>query len=338
MIRKATSKHVAERAGVSRAAVSLVLNGRGDGNIAPAKQEAIRLAARELAYVPNSAARSLRLQRSCTIGVVTDAIATSAFGGGQLGGAIEVAREAGYLLLVLDTHCVDQRADAAFNMLQARQVDGLMFAAQCMRSFHAPASMRELPSVLTNSFEPDNAVTGVCADEVAGGRAAAQVLLDRGHRDIAIISGTSDRVAAHLRVQGYREAIAAAGLVPATPVPGGWTIHDGYQVGRQVLAGPDRPTGVICPNDRAAAGVLLAARDLGIDVPGDVSVVGYDDDEHVAGVMIPALTTVAIPQVAMGMEGMRRLLAQINGGPTAPEQVLVPCPLIERESVAAPRR
>src|SRR5580765_4284172 len=102
MIRKATSKHVAERAGVSRAAVSLVLNGRGDGNIAPAKQEAIRLAARELAYVPNSAARSLRLQRSCTIGVVTDAIATSAFGGGQLGGAIEVAREAGYLLLVLD--------------------------------------------------------------------------------------------------------------------------------------------------------------------------------------------------------------------------------------------
>src|SRR5580765_4856405 len=105
MIRKATSKHVAERAGVSRAAVSLVLNGRGDGNIAPAKQEAIRLAARELRYTPNSAARSLRSQRTHTIGLVTDAIATTAFGGGQLAGAIEVARVSDYLVLVLDTHC-----------------------------------------------------------------------------------------------------------------------------------------------------------------------------------------------------------------------------------------
>lgn len=335
MGRKATSQDVAERAGVSRAAVSLVLNGRGDGNIAAAKQEAIRLAARELNYTPNSAARSLRAQRTHTIGVVTDWIATSAFGGGQLAGAIEVAREAGYLLLVLDTHGDDGRGEAAFELLLARQVDGLMFAAMSMRPYRAPAAMRELPAVLTNSFEPDHALTGVCCDEVAGGRAAAQVLLDHGHRDVRMICGTPDEVATRLRIQGYREALTAAGMRPPEPVPGGWTIRDGYRAGRELLAGPDRPTGLVCPNDRAAAGVVLAARDLGIGVPGDLSVVGYDDDEHVAGVMVPALTTVAIPQVTMGAEGMRLLLAQIDGSRSAPEQVLVPCPLIERESVAA---
>jgi LacI family transcriptional regulator len=335
--RKATSQDVAERAGVSRAAVSLVLNGHGDGNIAPAKQEAIRRAAQELSYSPNSAAVSLRNQRTSTIGVVTDAIATSAFGGGQLAGAIEVAQEAGYLLLVLDTHGDDQRVEGAFDLLQARQVEGLMFAAQAMRPFHAPEQMLSSPAVLTNSYEPDNAVTGVCCDEVAGGRAAAQVLLDHGHRDIAIIRGTSTEVAADLRVQGYREALEAAGLAPARPLAGGWTIRDGYDAGRRLLDQRTRPTGVVCPNDRAAAGVLLAARDLGLDVPRDLSVVGYDDDEHVAPVMVPPLTTVAIPQVAMGAEGMRRLLAQIGGATGAPQQVLVPCPLIERESVAAPR-
>lgn len=337
MSRRATSKDVAERAGVSRAAVSLVLNGRGKGNIAAAKQEAIRQAARELEYTPNSAGRSLRSQRTNTIGVVTDAIATSAFGGGQLVGAMEVARQSDYLLLVLDTHGDDCHDDTAFELLRARQVDGLMFAAMSMRAYRAPAPMLELPAAMINSFEPDNAVIGVCCDEVAGGRAAAQVLLDHGHRGVTMIRGTRDDVAADLRVQGYREALDAAGLSPAPPVAGGWTIRDGYQAARGVLARPDRPTGLVCPNDRAAAGVMLAARDLGIDVPGDLSVVGYDDDENVAAVMVPALTTVAIPHKAMGAEAMRRLLTLIGGAPAEPEQVLVPCPLIERDSVAPPR-
>ena len=334
MNRRATSDDVAKRAGVSRTAVSLVLNGHGAGNIAPATQEAIRRAARELAYTPNSAARSLRSRRTQTIGVVTDAIATSAFGGGQLAGAIDVAREAGYLLLVLDTHSDDERGHPAFDLLQARQVDGLMFAAKDMRAYRAPAAMRQLPSVMTNSFEPDNAVTGICCDEEAGGRAAAQLLLDNGHRDITMISGTGDEIATQLRRRGYLAALEAAGLPPAPPIPGGWTIRDGYRAGREALTRPDRPTGLVCPNDRAAAGVLLAARDLGIDVPGDLSVVGYDDDENVAAVIVPALTTVAIPHEAMGSEGMRRLLALIDGAESEPERVVVPCPVVIRESVA----
>jgi LacI family transcriptional regulator len=338
MVRRVTSKEVAERAGVSRAAVSLVLNGRGDGNIAPAKQEAIRAAARELQYTPNSVARSLRNQRTHTIGVVTDAIVTSAYGGGVLAGAIEVAGAAGYLLLVLDTGGDPEREAAAFEVLLARQVDGLVFAAMALRPYRAPGPMRELPAVLTNSYEPDNAVTGVACDEVGGGRAATRVLLDHGHRDIVLLRGTGALVAAQRRVQGFEETCRAAGLVPAEPVPAGWEIRDGYRAARQVLAGPTRPTGLICANDRVAVGAVLAARELGLDVPGDVSVVGYDDDENVAPVMVPALTTVAIPHEAMGAEAMRRLLSTLDGSATGPEQVRLPCPLIERASVAPPAR
>ena len=315
-----------------------MLNGRGDGNIAPAKQEAIRAAARELQYTPNSVARSLRNQRTHTIGVVTDAIVTSAYGGGVLAGAIAVASAAGYLLLVLDTGGDAEREADAFEVLLARQVDGLMFAAMSLRPYHATSPMRERPAVLTNSYEPDNTVTGIGCDEVGGGRAATRVLLDHGHRDIVMLRGTGKPIAANLRVQGYEQTCTEAGLSPAAPVPTGWEIRDGYRAARQVLAGPARPTGLVCANDRVAVGAVLAARELGLDVPGDVSVVGYDDDENVAPVMVPALTTVAIPHEAMGAEAMRRLLATLNGAPTVTEQIQLPCPLIERASVAPPAR
>jgi LacI family transcriptional regulator len=336
--RKATSRDVAERAGVSRAAVSMVLNGRGAGNVSPAKQEAILAAARDLRYTPNAAATSLRFSRTLTIGVVTDAIATSAFGGGLLTGAIETARAAGYVVLVLDTHRHDDRETAAFELLVARQVDGLMFAAESLHPYQPPSAMRDLPSVLTNSFDPAGMVTAVCSDEVGGGRAAAQVLLDHGHRDIVALSGELGFVAAQRRMQGYGEAMSAAGVPASAPIPAGWNIRDGYRAAQAVLRRPVPPTGLVCANDRVALGAVLAARELGLDVPRDLSIVGYDDDENVAGVMVPALTTVAIPHEAMGAEGMRRLLAAIDGDVTEPEYVELPCPLIERDSVAAPCR
>ncbi len=336
MAHKTTSSDVAKQAGVSRAAVSLVLNGHGDGNIAPAKQDAIRAAARELGYTPNSVARSLRSQRTHTIGVVTDWIATSAFGHGLLSGAIEVAREAGYMLLVLDTHGDERRAASAYEVLLGRQVDGLMFAAMSLRPYRAPAPMREVPAVLTNSYALDGAVTSVWCDEVGGGRAAAEVLLDHGHRDIMMLSGTHNEVATPLRIQGYCEALSAAGIRPSEPVTAGWDIRAGYRAAIEVLSRPARPTGLICANDRAAVGAVLAARELGLAVPRDVSVVGYDDDENVAEVMVPALTTVAIPHRAMGEEGVRLLLSAIDSEAAEPQQIQLPCPLIERDSVAPP--
>jgi LacI family transcriptional regulator, galactose operon repressor len=152
-----------------------------------------------------------------------------------------------------------------------------------------------------------------------------------------MLSGTHNEVATPLRIQGYRQALTVAGIAPAEPVTAGWDIQAGYRAAIEVLSRPGRPTGVVCANDRAAVGVVLAARELGLSVPRDVSVVGYDDDDNVAGVMVPALTTVALPHEAMGEEGMRLLLSAIESEHAEPAQVQLPCPLIERDSVAPPR-
>lgn len=338
MPRKATSADVAARAGVSRTAVSLVLNGRGAGNIAPEKQEAILLAARELDYSPNSVAVSLRHQRTRTIGVVTDAIATHAYGGPVLAGASDAARSEGFLLLVVDTQeNYSSRQDDAFRTLLDRQVDGIMFAALSLRPFHAPEFMRTMPAALANCFEPDNAVSSVGCDEVAGGRSATEMLVRNGHRDIDILAGTPELVATHRRVDGHLSALASAGLPAREPVTTGWSIDAGYRAAMAVLDRPDPPSGIVCANDRVAVGVVLAAARLGLDVPADLSVVGYDDDENVAPHLVPALTTVRLPHYEMGRAAMEILLRRVAGEQPAVESVLLPCSLVERDSVAPPR-
>jgi LacI family transcriptional regulator len=337
MKRKATSRDVAELAGVSRTAVSLVLNGHGDGNISPEKQEAIRAAAAQLNYTPNSVALSLRNQQTRTIGVVTDAIATLAFGGRVLAGAGDAALEQGLLLMVMDTQQDPARQDEAFRTLRDRRVDGLMFAALSLRPFHAPDFMRGTPAALANCYEPDNAVYSVGCDEVGGGRRAAELLIEQGHRDIALLAGSPELVATHRRVDGFLSATAAAGLEVREPVTAGWSIDEGYRAAMHLLDREDRPTGVLCANDRVAVGVVLAAARLGLSVPRDLSVVGYDDDENVAPHLVPQLTTIRLPHYEMGQEAMRAILRQLRGEPTQPEQVLLECPAVVRDSVAAPR-
>jgi LacI family transcriptional regulator len=339
MTRRATSQDVADRAGVSRSAVSLVLNGRGAGNISAANQAAILAAARELDYRPNPVALSLRTQRSATIGVVTDAIASAGYAGRLLQGASERAAAHGYLLLVIDTQRDPSQEARAFDTLRDRQVDGFLFAAMSLRSYEPSPVGSGAPIVLANCFDPDDRVLGFVPDEVAGGAAAARHLVERGHRDIVLLAGTPDVVATHLREQGYLEVMAAAGLAVPPSVVGGWDIEQGHAAATHVLTTRDPlPTALICANDRAAAGAVLAAANLGLSVPGDLSVVGYDDDQNVAPTMVPALTTVRLPHREMGEAAIQALLDRLVGGADSPiaGRVLLDCPLVVRDSVAAP--
>lgn len=345
MPRKATSQDVADLAGVSRSAVSLVLNGHGAGNIAPDKQALIIEAARQLRYTPNTVALSLRSRRSSTIGVVTDAIATSAFGGQLLQGAADVAAAEGYLLLVIDTQQDPEQEGRAYESLQNRQVDGFLFAAMSLRPYDAPPALRGAPSALANCYAPDDSMMAFIPDEVAGSRAVTQHLIDAGHRDIAMLTGTSDVMASGLREQGFAEAMASARLPATAPVVAGWEIDKGYAGAMHVLtATQPRPTAIVCANDRSAVGVMLAAAQLGLSVPGDLSVVGYDDDENVAPWLVPALTTVRLPHREMGERAMRVVLAGVQdetpaaplGEPTRTPPTLLDCPLVVRDSVAPP--
>ena len=346
MPRKATSQDVADLAGVSRSAVSLVLNGHGAGNIAPDKQTLIIEAARQLNYTPNAVALSLRNRRSSTIGVVTDAIATTAFGGQLLQGAADAAVAAGYLLLVIDTQKELEREARAYETLQNRQVDGFLFAAMSLRPYAAPPALRSAPAALANCYDPDDSVPAFIPDEVAGSRAVTQHLIEQGHRDIVMLTGTSDVVASALREQGFAAAMASAGLPATAPVTTGWEIDKGYAGAVHVLtASQPRPTAIVCANDRVAIGVVLAAAQLGLSVPGDLSVVGYDDDENVAPCLVPALTTVRLPHREMGERAMQLVLAGVldtSSPALLSEQVrmlrtMLDCPLVVRDSVAPPR-
>lgn len=345
MARKATSQDVANRAGVSRSAVSFVLNGRADGNIAKDKQLRILAAAKELDYTPNAVARSLQAQRTHTIGVVTDSIAGGPFAGKLLQGASTTAFQAGYLLLVIDTQGEDLREDGAFNTLLNRQVDALVFASMSLCAHQPHAAMRGVPSVLANSFDPAGALRSIIPDEVAGGRASAQLLLDAGHRRIAYLSGTGELVATERRTQGFDLALSDAGRPPVAAIATGWEINDGYAAAMQLLSddggrspGRDRPTGVVCANDRVALGAMLACGQLGLRVPEDLSIVGYDDDEPLARTTVPGLTTVALPHREMGERAVQLLLQDINNGSAndSGETIFVPCPVVMRGSVAGP--
>ena len=350
MNRKATALDVAKRAGVSRSAVSLVLNGRGDGNVAKESQDRIRLAAQELNYSPNAIALSLRNQRSRVIGIVSDEVVVSPFDGNIIGGADDVARSRGFVTVVMDTERDAARDASAIETLLDRQVDGLMYVTVGLKPLDVPHGMLRVPSVLANCYDssPKPQLHHVIPDEITGGREATEHLLQLGHRDIALLAGAEESPAAPLRVEGYRDAFAAAGLsVRADRITmAGWDIDAGFHGAMKLLDGvspAERPTAIMCANDRLAVGVALAAARLGLSIPADLSVMGYDDEARIADTMVPALTTMALPLREIGRAAMTTLLDTIEGvstgmGDTSVE-TMVPCQLVIRESTGpAPTR
>lgn len=333
--RKATALDVAKVAGVSRSAVSMVLNGNIKGNVSKDAQERIRAAAKELNYLPNPVAVSLRNQRTSTLGIVTDEIVTSPFAGRLVSGATNAALARGYMILVVDTEHIPGRDELAVEALQHRRVDGLIHATGGLKPYTPPELFRSQPSALANCFDPQDTLPAVVPDEVTGSRRATELLLDLGHRRIALLGG-DDQNAALLREQGYRAAMTAAGLDRhhQRVIVTGWDIDQGYRAAESVLQEPNRPTAILAANDRVATGILLYAAAAGIKVPEGLSVVGYDDQQYVAANLVPALTTVALPHAEIGAIAVDRVLDELEGRGRRTERVLVPCPLITRQSTA----
>ncbi|GGW83748.1 transcriptional regulator [Streptomyces caelestis] len=333
-----TSRDVARLAGVSHTAVSFVFNGRAEGNLSPATQERIRQAAVQLGYRPDPVARSLRRSRTAVIGLVTDEIASSPFAGRLLRGAMDTAWADGHLILTVDSGGDPAKEDAAVAELLDRRVDGIIYAAMSLRRVRVPEGLHRTHSVLANCLPEDDSLPAVIPAERAGGRTAARLLLERGHRRVALVGGHGD-IASAERLRGFRDALRAEGIT----VPRDWVVRTGGEISGghegavRLFDGTPadrRPTGVFAYNDRVAAGVLHAATRLGISVPGDLSVVGYDDQEHMAAYLTPPLTTVALPHREMGEAATRLLLDAIATGRTPPATVRrLGCPVISRASV-----
>ncbi|MFJ8114216.1 LacI family DNA-binding transcriptional regulator [Streptomyces sp. NPDC096132] len=335
---RARRTDVARLAGVSPATVSFVLNKTAGQTISDETRRRVLRAVDELGYRPNRAAQGLRQGRSATIGFVSHDSDFGVFAAAAIKGAHEASIRHGNLLLLVNTGGSNSQAAQLVGELLDRQTDALIFAAAGTRSVVVPESAEKVPTILVNCYVTGDALPSVLPDEARGGREATQALLDLGHRDIAYLTGTVSSWATKARLRGFREALSGAGLDPRdhTVLPGNYHADSGYELARTLLRRGPLPTAIMCGNDRMAFGALLALLEAGVRVPEDVSVMGYDDQFQLAAEIHPALSTVRLPYAAMGRMAAERLA---DGGPAVrPGRTLVHCPVVMRDSTAAPAR
>lgn len=341
--RGVTMNDVANYAGVSRTTVSFVLNNRSTANISEETRKRIIEAVQELGYRPNAGARALASQRSDWYGLVTE-IVTAPFAVNVIKGAQDQAWLDRRFLLIAPSDQADAvgpnqgMEDAAIEKLLEQRVEGLLYAATFHRGVHVPESAHEVPTVLINCFDADGKLPSIVPDERAGGRVAVERLLLAGHRRIGVINLDPNIPAAVGRLEGARDALAGAGLEmdPELVVSGYATADGGYEAACEILdryPEDQRPTALFCLNDRMAMGAYDAIKERGLTIPGDIAVIGFDNQELIAAYLRPKLTTVALPFEKMGALGVRTLAALTAGQPITADQQLVDCPLLERSSV-----
>jgi LacI family transcriptional regulator len=327
-----TRKQVAEYAGVSEATISYVVND-GPRPVAPATRERVLEAIRELGYHPSDVARSLRLQRTSTIGLILPDTANPFYG--EIARIIENFGYAeGYTVILCNSNLDSERERDYIDMLRAKRVEGLVIIPT---SAEAAAPLQN-SHILTVVLEyPIDGAYCLVADDYQGGYAATDHLLRLGHQRIGIITRTGDTSSSALRVQGYQAALEQAGLPvdEQLAVETSATIPQGEAAALQLLDLPKPPTAIFSHSDMIALGVYSAARRRGLRIPEDLSVVGYDDIDA-AAYFNPPLTTVMYPKQAMG-EGAARLLINLVRSEvrSVPSTTLLPIELIERASTAA---
>lgn len=333
MTKRATLADIAQKAGVSQATVSLVLNGVANARIADATRARVQAVASELGYTRKA---SVQQGGAAVIGLLIDEVVTTPFAPPFIEGARLEAAAQGALLLVCCTGGDPAVEEAALASLRATRLAGVIYASLVTRAVQPPAALEGLPAVLLNCHAARSPLPSVVPGDVVAGFAATTALIRAGHRRIAHIPGEAWGEAARDRALGYRRALASAdmpfdaGLV-AEPA---WTAVSGRAAALALLAQADPPTAIFCFNDRVALGVYEAAAELGLRLPEDLSVIGFDNDD-IAATLQPPLTTMVLPHDEMARWAVDRVLSP---APTAPLRMKVDCELIERASVAAPRR
>lgn len=339
-----TRNDVARRAGVSVATVSYVLN-NGPKPVAAETRQRVLRAIDELAYRPNAIAQSLRSRRTRILGLVLPDSANPYFA--KLSRAIEDAATARGFQVVVSNAAEDQAREARLIEAMLRlQVDGLIWIPADLRDDAAGVELPPVPTVQVDRscFPAEQPLQwdAIEADNVAGGRLAAEHLIGHGHRRIAVLSGPSGHVHAADRLSGARQVLTQAGIaLPNHFVAyGDFSYAAGATLAQPWIAMPAevRPTAIICANDAMAIGVLSAAAAAGVRVPDDLSVTGYDDVPQ-AAFTVPSLSTVAQPLESMAHEAVNRLLLRVERPHNAPnpERRVLPVRFIERASTALMR-
>lgn len=335
--RPATGRHVAELAGVSRSAVSLVLSGMATQHgLSQATQERVLSAARTLGYTPNHAASSLRRRRTGTITFVTSDLGNRYFAD-VLAAAEDAAHARGYAVNIVSARNQQDEADAVTRLCNGA-ADGLIIYGGIMPGLLAQLQARGVACVLLQDPGASGLVPCVRADIKSGGHLATCHLLRLGHRRIAHI--TDQRMAGQAvneRLEGYKRALADGGVLfdPALVAAGENSLAGGAAALRLLMARPGpRPTAVFAFNDQMAFGAMHALASLGLRVPQDVALVGFDGTD-LGAYARPALTTIDHPRQDLGRMAAEAVLDQLQGQVGPPATRVLPVHLKVRQSCGA---
>jgi DNA-binding LacI/PurR family transcriptional regulator len=332
-----TIKDVAREAGVSVGTASQAL--RESPAVRDATRRRVQVVAKRLRYQPSALARGLVTRRTHTVGLLISDIANPFFI--RAVRAIEdVAQENGYNVILCNTDEDAAKETQYLRVLMEKRVDGIILATTAgSRQMVRDVRWRRIPLVLFDRELPGVATDLVKVDGVTGGRLATEHLLRLGHRRIAIIHGPVVRSTGAERLQGYLDALRAAGLQPDPTLirEGNFKQESGRVLARQLLALTPRPSALFCTNNLMTVGALQTLGEQGVRMPKDLSLIGYDDMEWWT-LTHPPLTTVGQPVYELGREAMRLLLAQIEApGRRRPQRVVLKPELLTRASCGPPR-
>lgn len=336
MDRRPTIADVAKRAGVSKPAVSQVLNRHPGARISPATRERVEKAAVELGYQPNRIAVSLVRGRTATIGVVVPDL-TILFYAGVVDGMEAAASQANHRILLAHSRGDPDNEAKQVETLLDHRVDGLI----CMSTTTHKGGgskwltadlLKRIPCVVIDESQPEVPVDTVTSDDRIGACAATEHLIQRGHRSIAFLGAGSPRSTARDRLAGYRDALAKARVPHKTK----WEIACGYDPAQvPVMLAPllkeaDRPTALLTANDHLAMAAIDVARELGLRVGEDLAVVGYSNDCLLARAL--RLTSVDQSLGDIGRRAVESLFARMEDRSAKQRAVVVPTTLVVRES------
>lgn len=337
---------VAKASGVSPKTVSRVIN--GDAAVGQLTRTKVESAILDLGYVPSSAARMMRLNRSGLIGLITGVISKNPVdarglpGIGIVQGIQAALADTGLTLMIADTNGRADRVPDLLRTFLRHRVEGLLYVADYHQHVTMPSTPADCPLVLVNCFD-DAGTPAVVPDDRECQRALVETMIAQGHRRIGFLTLAPGGIAADLRAKGYRDALAAANIPfdPALVFPA--YAPDQQPDSAQLIVSLDRllrlpqpPTAICCGKDSMAMAVYGVLRSRGVRVPEDMSIAGFDDYRVISETLFPPLTTVALPYHDMGKKAVECLRAAISGKPAPTENpISVAGPVAWRSSVAA---
>ncbi len=336
-------KDVARVAGVSDKTVSRVVN--GEPNVTPDTMEKVQLAIADLGYIPNLAARSIRSNRTNIIGIITDFISTTPYSGDIVRGVQDWAGANGRTVLLANTDGDQKREADVWRTFKAHRIDGVLYVAMYHRVVVPAVGEVSIPTVLVNSHPEDGyAYPSIEPDDFGGSYDLTQHLISLGHRRIGYIRLNPLLLGANQRLDAFLAAAQAGGISESDLVirlgmegPIGRETNYVHREALDILSMPNRPTALICGNDEMALQAYLAALHLGLRIPDDVTIVGFDDFRTVSLGLKPELTTVALPYYDLGWQGADMLDQLVQGKGSETERRILKCMVVARRSSAMAR-